>query len=518
EMHRLGKQPHPIGALTFSPDGKQLACGTGSLIRRWDVATGKQVPDAGGHQSGVSAVAFSPDGKLVASGGYDSTVRLWDSATGRQKHLLKEGPGAADCVVFRPSGRSLISLALWGGTVWDVPTGAPKQSAATDEQPRPRRVAFSPDGRWLAYGGFNGKVHLCDAATGRFQRLLLEKGDQVSALVFSPDGRILASGGDSGGVEGNRIFLWDVLKGSQLRCLTAHPGGITSLVFFPDGKTLASSSSYDRMIRLWDVATGKQRHELDAGEIRVTGLALSPDGRLLASAGFERTVSLWDCYTGQRIIVLRGHRGSVWCIAFSPDGKRLVSGSHDTTALVWDVDAVLGPEGGQRVPKRRALQAAWEDLARTDPRSAYEAVWVLAAAPKETIPLLAKHLRPAPVLDEGRLPRLIAQLDARTFAAREAASDELEEIGEPILPALRRAQAGHGSAEVRRRAAQIVERLQSPFFAGPRLRSLRAIQVLERVGSDEARQVLKALAKGAPGSPQTREAAAALERLDRAPK
>jgi hypothetical protein len=47
------------------------------------------------------------------------------------------------------------------------------------------------------------------------------------------------------------------------------------------------------------------------------------------------------------------------------------------------------------------------------------------------------------------------------------------------------------------------------------LQRLRAVQVLERIGSPEARQILEALAKGAPGARETREAQASLSRLAR---
>jgi hypothetical protein len=45
------------------------------------------------------------------------------------------------------------------------------------------------------------------------------------------------------------------------------------------------------------------------------------------------------------------------------------------------------------------------------------------------------------------------------------------------------------------------------------LRGVRAVEVLERAGTPEARQLLAALAGGAPGALLTREAAASLQRL-----
>jgi hypothetical protein len=51
--------------------------------------------------------------------------------------------------------------------------------------------------------------------------------------------------------------------------------------------------------------------------------------------------------------------------------------------------------------------------------------------------------------------------------------------------------------------------------ASGRLRGLRAIEVLERVGTSEAREALKAVATGAPEAQLTGDAKASLERLAR---
>jgi hypothetical protein len=50
-----------------------------------------------------------------------------------------------------------------------------------------------------------------------------------------------------------------------------------------------------------------------------------------------------------------------------------------------------------------------------------------------------------------------------------------------------------------------------------RLRSLRALEVLERAGTAEARQLIQRIAAGAAEARLTREAKASLERLARQP-
>jgi hypothetical protein len=203
---------------------------------------------------------------------------------------------------------------------------------------------------------------------------------------------------------------------------------------------------------------------------------------------------------------------------FSPDGARLASGSEDASVLLWDVRKVLGPAPpAPALPTAADLDAWWRDLARADGDGAYKAVWRLAAAPAQSVPLLRERLRPAAPIDGKRVERLIADLDADEFAAREAASRELEALGQRAGPALRRSVAGRGSVEAKRRAERLLGPLEAGRQAAEHLRGLRALEVLEAAATPEARELLRALAKGAPDAVLTREAAAALARLGRAP-
>jgi hypothetical protein len=75
------------------------------------------------------------------------------------------------------------------------------------------------------------------------------------------------------------------------------------------------------------------------------------------------------------------------------------------------------------------------------------------------------------------------------------------------------AQKGRLSLEVRRRIDALAKRLHPPLTDGETLQSLRAIAVLEDIGTLEAKKILDTLAKGAAEARVTRAAKAALERL-----
>ena len=108
---------------------------------------------------------------------------------------------------------------------------------------------------------------------------------------------------------------------------------------------------------------------------------------------------------------------------------------------------------------------------------------------------------------------MIADLDDERFAVREKATTELEKLGKEIEPALHKALQGKPSLEVRRRIDRLLEKLESAAPSPEQLRLLRALEVLEHIGTPEARELLRTLAKGASGARLTQEAKASLDRL-----
>jgi HEAT repeat protein len=114
--------------------------------------------------------------------------------------------------------------------------------------------------------------------------------------------------------------------------------------------------------------------------------------------------------------------------------------------------------------------------------------------------------------DEQRLRGLVRALDHESFAERERASAELEELAEAALPVLKEAKSDPSSAERRRRAEALLEKLNAVPPGPTALRRLRAVAALEAMSTPEARQLLESLAKGLPEARFTKEARAALER------
>jgi WD40 repeat protein len=282
------------------------------------------------------AAVFSPDGKVLATGGtgLGRGVCLWDAASGRLlRHLPQTGESRS--LAFTPDGKTLVS-AGFPVRAWDVSTG--RERFRLDKLTRAAGcVAVSPDGKTVAVGTYDSKVHLCDARTGAE---VLEIGGLAGApwgLAFTPDGKALATADIGPGLR-----LWDTRSGALLRSFAGHSKEVVTVAFAPDGRTLASGGT-DGTLRLWEAATGKQLYAVKAPDA-VRGVAFSPDGKVLASGGRDRHVRLWDAATGKPLRHWDGPPFQIFSIAFSPDGKVLATTAvWESAPLLWDV--ATGPAG-----------------------------------------------------------------------------------------------------------------------------------------------------------------------------
>jgi WD40 repeat protein len=192
-----------------------------------------------------------------------------------------------------------------------------------------QRVIFSPDSQTVATGGWDGKVCLWDASSGKRQAKLEWYSGCVNSLAFSPDGQTLF------GVSGDDVKRWAVRGADPPAPLgLEHPDPpVWSVAVSPDGQTLVSGGSKGSL-RVYDLARGAVRiSRKQRGGIRT--IAYSPDGQRLAVT-VGRSVILYDTGKLAKRAILKGHRDSVISVAFTPDGRALVTASWDRTVRTWD--------------------------------------------------------------------------------------------------------------------------------------------------------------------------------------
>jgi hypothetical protein len=159
------------------------------------------------------------------------------------------------------------------------------------------------------------------------------------------------------------------------------------------------------------------------------------------------------------------------------------------------------------------LEGCWADLASPDAGRGYAALCRLAAHPAWAVPLFRKRLRPVPAVNKKRIARLVAALDDDNFDVRDRAHQELVLVGDQARSALLQALKGEPGPELRKRARELLKKIEGPVRDPDKLRRIRAVEALERMGTPEAVALLRKLAGGAPAARLTREARESLARL-----
>jgi WD40 repeat protein len=306
----------------------------------WTLAVSRERRSFQGHQGNVWKAQIAGDDRLMVSAG-DDGVRFWDldaPSEGGKEITALHVPGRARAVLLQDD--ALITAGAGGVRRWPLSTdfsrggvrrGQPKSigpklggvvavnesaSLSPDGQrlavvhdrgralifdlDRPERlvrldgqagladVAFSPDGKWLASGNWQGLsgVRIWDAGTGKLEHEL--PWPQSTHVAFSPDGQYLVTGT---GVEYQfrEVGTWRLVRRLARERAGKLPG---FMVFTRRGNVLAVGHSLT-LVRLVDPATGSELATLPAAG---HPLCFSPDGRRLATLGENSTIDVWDLH------------------------------------------------------------------------------------------------------------------------------------------------------------------------------------------------------------------------------
>jgi WD40 repeat protein len=279
------------------------------------------------------------------------TIRTEIAAWRPEVHCLRAVLSHRDlvaAVAFSPDGKMVLT-GSWDGTarLWEAATGEAIGPPLKHEG-RVVAVAFSPDGKTVLTGSL-GNAQLWEVATGKAIGPPLKLQAEVGAVAFSPDGKTILTGSWDGTAR-----LWEAATGKAIGPPLKHQGSVTAVAFSPDGKTVATGS-LDCTARLWEAATGEAiglalQHE---GDVDV--VSFSPDGKTVLTGSQDNTARLWEAATGNPICPRFHHQGWVAALAFSPDGKTVATGSHDNTARLWD--AATGKAIGPPLQHRNGVVA-----------------------------------------------------------------------------------------------------------------------------------------------------------------
>jgi WD40 repeat protein len=478
-------------------------------IHVWDPRTGKETEVE--RLPPLGEPWLSPDGKSAAVMDDECRIHTWDSSTGKPLKVTELPVDASVVVTWDPpSGRAaaFITNEETEVHVIEIASGKVLARIMTGAQPAVRNLAFSPADRTRAAVFVPGSLTVVNLLTGTAVRAITV-GDSGTSLqgAFSPDGRLIAA-------TTRPLSVWEVATGKKRFDVdaAADPQGV---VFSRDGRTLAAWDVNESIV-VFDVRSGTilRRMQHTGADGSVTVAAFAPDGRRLATGGRDGAVSVWDVATGDVTLSLPGHEGPVTGLLFSRDGAKLLSTSNDGTALVWDMTLPARPRAAEAVV---GADEALRLLGDANPAEAQRGMNFFYRHPAEAVKLLGEKVTAPAGVSAERVAKLVADLDSDDFRSRQAAATGLEAAGPAAAPALRQAAEKSASPEVRKTAADILAKLDAAPTKPDELRAVRAVEVLESIGTPAARQVLEKWAAGPESARLATEAAAALARLNGPP-
>jgi eukaryotic-like serine/threonine-protein kinase len=304
-----------VHMLAWSPDGHAIASSSADeTVQVWDASSGRTLVTLRGNSLQAQAIAWSPDSHYLATtyGLLSETVQIWDASSGKVSSTHARYSGHSESIqalAWSPLARGTLS----GGEVI---------------------------GEYIASTGDDGTVQVWDVTSGRTAftyrghlKLSASSGTSISikTLAWSPDGKRIASGGDD-----KRVHVWDALTGSNIVVYYAHSDIINALTWSP-GSTHIASASDDKTVHVWDASTARKVFIYTGHSDSVTGVAWSPDGIRVASSSRDETVHLWHALTGRTLTTYTGHTDWVSAVAWSPAGKAIAAGSWDKTVQVWEI-------------------------------------------------------------------------------------------------------------------------------------------------------------------------------------
>lgn len=518
---RVFGDPSPAGSATnitrlvFSPDGKKIFSlgemdmpgtweiegqkwtGTPQLEAPKDTTDNEQMMAFFGGYPTTRSVAFPASGPRFLTGSMNATMEVRDGQTGKVLAKLKEGNGnepAANAYHYGTlsadgATATLFKMNYTGNQSkmtfesWDVKSAA-KSNFAEFTFPNYASMAnISPCGRFAMFGS---KIVALSSGSTLFSIVKTQNQNYYyygGSSTFSNDGRLLATTQNEETMRGNlnspgTIHLWDVVTGKEIRKI-ATGANSNAVTFSADNRLIGFASV--KGVKVFDANSGREIAFFPATDLRIPN--------------YYEGVSATSPF------------------AFAPDGKSLATGHTDGTVTVWKVPSA--PDLSELKPEE--FDKFWDAFVSDLPAESRGHVHRLLQNPETAMKLLsAKFQAPAPKPIDVDLPTVIRKFDAPAFADRQTAIRKVKELGPRAIAALQDAIRTTESVEVRARSEELLEQMKAgpkTHGAGADLRAARAIEVLERIGSPEAKKLLEGWTQHVSNPRIAGEAAIALQRI-----
>ncbi|MFN3918601.1 MAG: caspase family protein [Flavobacteriales bacterium] len=389
-----------ISCYSFSPDGNYVVTGgTDNAVILWNFNSGHQMRTFNRHTEPIQSVVFSKDGKWILTASRDNSAKIFEVETGKLLRNFKLEGHILQHAYFNPdNSKVVLSNNRDLQSVWNVESGKflgefQKNFGAFNQQQlfdptggqilstpnykntlvidilskdtllklpfeKTFKMAFSPDGKYIALSSTMLFSKLFDAKTGK-ELFILDDKPEVGCdgcnthQVFSNDSKYLLT--MSSKVD---AILWSTTNGKKIRSFNKIKERPTCLVFSPKDSYVLIA--LDKELYIYEVKSGILKTKIENPHMSGFEFSFSPGERYIILPGANSEAEIWDIEIGKKVKLLEGFQNkkrddglrydqTFWRdrtilnhimlkrgFALSPDGNQMVIGNVDSTALIVD--------------------------------------------------------------------------------------------------------------------------------------------------------------------------------------
>jgi WD40 repeat protein len=247
-LETLRLEPIVRSVVALSADGIFARGYSVGIVELWQTANGRQLCKTKVTDDSIDRMIFSRDGMRLFVGSSDKTVRVLRLTDGRIERVFRHDSPIFDMDLSR-DGQLLATVT--GGhfyTLWDVQSGKKVWSFThtfSGSSGNISEIAFTPDGKVLAIGGWSIRLVYADTAEPLYE--VMEHKPQVGAISFNADGDVLIA------MANYVLYAWRVSDGTLLHRLE-FPGEVTeAFELSQDGKLIVIGNNEEGTLEFWGV-------------------------------------------------------------------------------------------------------------------------------------------------------------------------------------------------------------------------------------------------------------------------